>query len=462
MTLRALPVEGKGVYIWRQANIFKGDISRIVNALVSSNTDFVCIKIHDGTSPWLGMGPLVSAIRSAGIRVLGWGYLYGNNPTREAQVSAQVAKFYNIEAFLIDAESHYKGKLAAARTYSRELRRLLPNMPLALNSYWKPSYHPTLPFAEFRAICDFDAPQVYHRAFNPVGKLLISKQEYGRMSPRLPLSLVAGEMYTEHGITGTPDQLRAFMTAANEDPEIRAVVMWSMDQIEKVPQLWSAYSKFKWNKQPVSEPEQPGNKDPLYEAKVKAHALTIRSGPMGRVLGYLSRGDKVTVYAENGKWAAIVPACNEWVYSVYLTKIKETAPPPAPVEGQPLWHGRVTAYALTVRRGPGVAHPTVRYLSQYADVAVYAESGQWVAINPAKTEWVHTGYLAKISATQKGLYDAITIGRLNVRRAPNVGGTWIRTLPVGTTVTVWGVRGDWAAINQTQTEWAHINWLQKK
>lgn len=173
-----------------------------------------------------------------------WGYIYLNQPVQEAQVAISVCKQYKPAFYLIDAESHAKGKFKQAGEFARTLRTGLPEMPIGMNSYWKPSYHPELPWRELRSICNFDTPQVYWRGGNPVGKTIISEKEYSLMKPKLPF-WPAGEMYHEFGITTTPAELKAFLTYAKE--HYPAAVLWSADANETTTELWKAFSEFEWN-----------------------------------------------------------------------------------------------------------------------------------------------------------------------------------------------------------------------
>ena len=84
-------------------------------------------------------------------------------------------------------------------------------------------------------------------ADRPVEKLADSKKEYAKLTPKLPFSLPAGDMYTDRNLKPTPVEVLLFLDACNTDPEIDGAVMWSMDQKNKVPELWDAYSRYDWD-----------------------------------------------------------------------------------------------------------------------------------------------------------------------------------------------------------------------
>ena len=197
----------------------------------------------------------------------------------------------------------------------------------------KPTYHRPFPRYQLRQVCDFDCPQVYWRGYLPVGKLETSKKEYAVLLPRLPFSLAAGDMYSEHGIKPTPQQVIEFLSACQKDPEIKAGVMWSMDQKKVVPELWEAFARFDWGT--GESPEEPivvvePKRLPLYAAVVNATAgLNVRRVPTtvnNKPLYARRFGDCVDLYHHMNGWAAINPNWDkpteaEWVYATYLKKM---------------------------------------------------------------------------------------------------------------------------------------------
>ena len=68
--------------------------------------------------------PVVSALRSNGIKVWGWHYIYGDNPIGEANVGIARIRQYNLDGYVIDVEKEYKatGKKAAARKFMNQIR----------------------------------------------------------------------------------------------------------------------------------------------------------------------------------------------------------------------------------------------------------------------------------------------------------------------------------------------------
>ena len=318
-------MKGKGVYIWKPYNI--GTPAEVTEALVASGTDFVAIKIHDAGYVYPNLEPYIHDFRAAGIKVGSWGYVYLKwNVLAELKGANAAISRYKPDWYLIDAEAQAKSQFAAALIFARGLRASNPKLPIGLNSYWKPSYHPLLPWYQFQQVCNFDAPQVYWRGYNVLGKLADSKREYSKLIPKLPFTMPAGDMYTDRNLKPTPAQVVQFLTACRDDPEINAAVMWSMDQKTKVPELWDAYSRFDWQTGDVGEPGDipPAEPLPLYTAVVTARrGLNVRFVPQywQYSLRALRLGDRVDVYGVENGWAYIEPDRSEWVYAYYLKKV---------------------------------------------------------------------------------------------------------------------------------------------
>jgi hypothetical protein len=320
--MNQLTVTGKGVYIWQPDKI--GTPDYVANLLKTSATDFVALKIHDGSYIY-EVQPYIDAIREAGIKVGAWGYVYLKwNAAAEAIAAVRAINRYQPEFYLLDAEAHAKGQQVAAMVYARTLRFGVENLPIGLNTYWKPSYHQTFPFWQLRSVCDFDCPQVYWRNYGPVTKLKQSKLEYGQMTPKLPMSMAAGDMYSEFGLKPTPAQVIQFLDACRNDSHIQAAVMWSLEQRYKVPELWDAYASYRYciGCCEPTDPVVPPARLPLYAAVVTpTRGLVVRATPNGARLYAIRRGDRVEVWAIAGDWAALNSQETEWVHASYLSKV---------------------------------------------------------------------------------------------------------------------------------------------
>ncbi len=126
-----------------------------------------------------------------------WQYVYGTNPTGEANLGAE-AVANGADCLVIDAEAEYEGHYAAAQTYIDELRaKIGPTYPLALASFPYVSYHPSLPYSVFLGPngAQYNAPQMYWKDIGVsvdtvYANTYIANRIYGR--PIFPLGQTYG------------------------------------------------------------------------------------------------------------------------------------------------------------------------------------------------------------------------------------------------------------------------------
>lgn len=332
--MNKLPQLGKGCYIWHQRHICGGDIPSIVRRMVEAKVQHVCIKVADGWSCYTDKQPeiihLAEALRNAGIVVGAWGYAYLKwIPLVEAEALARGARAIGARYVLHDIEDRNAFfQFVNASRYINKFREPLPNMPTALNTYWKPSWHKEIPYDKIRKRCDFDAPQVYSRGNDPARVLAESKKEYARLAPALPFSLPCGDMYFEHGIKPKPGDVTKFMHTARMDPECMGVVMWSADQQETTPELWAEFAAYDWALDAVEEVEVNIPKpavEPLYAAVLKgSYYVRDYPGIKGVILGAHVKGDRVTVFMEDNGWGLIDitdPGKLQWISLKGLQKL---------------------------------------------------------------------------------------------------------------------------------------------
>src|SRR3954468_20102 len=173
---QSLPVEqppagtafdGNGMWIWMLNQSSGGSVDRIAARAQASGISTVFVKSSDGTSTWSQFSPaLVRALHARGLRVCGWGYVYGRRPTSEAR-AARTAIKRGADCFVIDAEIEYEGKYVAASTYMSKLRQYAgADYPIGVAPWPYIDYHPAYPFSVFLGPggAQFDLPQMYWRA----------------------------------------------------------------------------------------------------------------------------------------------------------------------------------------------------------------------------------------------------------------------------------------------------------
>jgi hypothetical protein len=215
---------GKGMFIWKIQNCHNGSISEITRRAVRANYSHVLIKIANGiysyNYDWERnidlVPPLVAALKSEGIQVWGWHYIFGDQPLDEAAKAISRVRQLGVDGYVLDAEGQYKGKNVSAITFMNQLTAAISDIPIALSSYRYPSYHPTFPWNQFLKKCDLNMPQVYWMyANNPGAQLEKSIKDFMNLEYTPPI-FPTGASCVENDWTPTLDEVKEFMAKAKE------------------------------------------------------------------------------------------------------------------------------------------------------------------------------------------------------------------------------------------------------
>jgi len=154
------------MWIW-YVSASGGSADAIADKARGNGVRLVLIKSSDGPNPWSQFSStLVRDLQRRGMTVCAWQFVYGARPRDEARRGAEAVD-KGADCLVIDAESHYEGRYAAADRYIRALRkRIGGDYPLALTSFPWVDYHPALPYSVFlgRGGARLNVPQVYWRA----------------------------------------------------------------------------------------------------------------------------------------------------------------------------------------------------------------------------------------------------------------------------------------------------------
>jgi peptidoglycan hydrolase-like protein with peptidoglycan-binding domain len=157
--------DGQGMWIWYVSQSSGGNVAAIVAQAHAAAVSTVFVKSSDGsTNYWSQFSPeLVSQLHAAGLHVCAWQYVYGTNPTGEANLGARAAAG-GADCLVIDAEAEYEKRYGSAQTYISTLRaKIGPTYPLGLASFPYVGYHTSLPYSVFLGPngAQFNAPQMY-------------------------------------------------------------------------------------------------------------------------------------------------------------------------------------------------------------------------------------------------------------------------------------------------------------
>jgi hypothetical protein len=182
------PLSGQGMWIWYVNRSSGGTVAAIARQADTAGVDTVYVKSADDSSQWKQFTPsLVAALHARGLRVCGWQFVYGVHPKREAVAGASAARD-GADCLVIDAESSYEGRYAAASIYMRRLRaKVGRRYPLALTSFPYVDYHPGEPYSVFLGpgAATTNLPQIYwHTIGTSPGVGLAHTYKYNRVYKR--------------------------------------------------------------------------------------------------------------------------------------------------------------------------------------------------------------------------------------------------------------------------------------
>lgn len=253
--------------IWKIPNCDGGNAAAIASAAKAAGFSHVLIKIANDTRPYnvdstgkdLVM-PVVDALRSNGMQVWGWHYVYGYDPIGEANIAISQTRKFALDGYVIDAEVEYKtaGRDAVARTFMTQLRSGLPSTPVALSSFRWPSYHGTFPWTAFLEKCDINMPQVYWmQAHNPEYDLTRSVNEFKAIKPWRPI-VPTGPAFGQDGWAPTASDTKIFLDTAKSLGLTGAnFYSWDYSRTKLVP-VWNEIAKYNWPAGQI-----PSSSDPL-------------------------------------------------------------------------------------------------------------------------------------------------------------------------------------------------------
>jgi hypothetical protein len=157
--------DGQGMWIWYISDSEKGNVASIIARAHAADVTTVFIKSSDGSTNYWSQfsSQLVEELRAGGLKVCAWQYVYGTNPTGEADLGIRAVKT-GAECLVIDAEAEYEGHYGAAQTYIKTLRAAVgPVYPIGLASFPYVDYHEAFPYSVFLGPegAQFNAPQMY-------------------------------------------------------------------------------------------------------------------------------------------------------------------------------------------------------------------------------------------------------------------------------------------------------------
>lgn len=159
---------GKGDWIWQlpscQTALGVADVQGVIDYEKNKGMQWITVKCGDGGSTWAQFNAdLVTRAHTAGLKIFGWAYAYGNNVPGEINVALN-ALALGADGFIIDAETEYETNVTRhvnAAAYARAIKTNYPTRFLAHAPFPYISLHSGFPYVAFGTNCDAVMPQAY-------------------------------------------------------------------------------------------------------------------------------------------------------------------------------------------------------------------------------------------------------------------------------------------------------------
>lgn len=262
------PFLSKTIFIWQTKSIFGGDPDRIADAMQAAGIEAVLIKAADGPYIFKPNGSenlqpsLVKALHDRGIGVIGWGFLYGENPTGEAHVAIQQIGTLGLDGYVFDVEGKFDGRtnaVANATVIGTLVRASFPSIPLGYCGwalYKSPQtggqWHPVNVAKAFMAFCDVGIPMIYWGGSTEANALWwlhnsLTQWKEITVKPVVPV----GRAYNGDGGTATAAAMKAFAAEARA-LGCKGSNWWLADKAITRMDLWDVITALPKVNQPVA------------------------------------------------------------------------------------------------------------------------------------------------------------------------------------------------------------------
>jgi len=229
---------GKGMWLYQLSMSEGGSATKVVNKAKALGLTHLYTRLGSSKKGFYAqeeLNKLLPVAHAAGIKVIGWDFVYLTDPIADAvrskaEIDYTTPDGHKIDAFSADIESVQEGvNLTAegAATYGAKLRELVgPSYPL-IATVPRPSPKKSFPFAEVTAAFDAIAPMVYWQNRDPVTDVVGAIDYLAQFNkPIMPI----GQAYNG-GPEGGPDrdppkeQIQAFLNVAHAKGAV-AVSFW--------------------------------------------------------------------------------------------------------------------------------------------------------------------------------------------------------------------------------------------
>jgi hypothetical protein len=270
----SLPIQAKGMWIWKLWTANGGNLSTVIDKLKSVGATWVVIKMADSDSyynrsgqslySWAssygGMDSVVSVFHRNGIRLLGYQYVYGpaqyGTGLSEANIANMILSVKGIDGLLVDAEIQYdtlSTRVFTAQSYMDSIRAHNPFSFVALTSWARVAGHSTFPWVTFLTRVDVNMPQAYWaaRPLSPSAELSKMSSDFttstqawvnqgngGAAKPIMPLGQAE---YFGYSNNVAPGDISSFSSLSQATYKYPGISLWEYTQITS-SFVWDEYA----------------------------------------------------------------------------------------------------------------------------------------------------------------------------------------------------------------------------
>lgn len=190
-------------------------------------------------------------------------------------------------------------------------------------------------------------------------------------------------------------------------------------------------------------------------AEANTDQLRVRSGPgtSFRVIGYLNKGQAVTILEENETWLKISASFGEgWVAKQYISFKAGKTEPKEENKTESGDKGVVTDL-LNVRKEPSTSGTVLGKISKGTTVTIYSKKNNWLEIKfNNQSGWVSAEYVQIGGKTEtqtskaNGTIGTVTASNLNVRKDNSQNSSIIGSVSKGESYTILEEVNNWVKI----------------
>ncbi len=190
-------------------------------------------------------------------------------------------------------------------------------------------------------------------------------------------------------------------------------------------------------------------------AEANTNQLRVRSGPgtSFRIIGYLDKGQAVSVLEENENWLKITAAFGDgWVAREYINFKNKSSNNSNDESKKSIGKGMVTD-TLNVRMDPSATGAVVGKLSKGASITIYSKKNNWLEIKySGQKAWISADYVQMGTQDQPaisnsgGVIGTVTASNLSVRSDNSLNSEIIGSVSKGQKFNILDEVNNWVKI----------------